>query len=77
MCEEDEEALHVDVELVRGKVIHVAGARDNALVRFHHQYEKHPVTLCSTHAHAHAHANAHALLFLLHMCTMLPISLLH
>ena len=63
MWEEDEEALHVDVELVRGKVIREAGARDNALIRFHHQYEKHPVIiliwhnvylLCSTHARMHA-----------------------
>ena len=36
---ENEEALHVDVELVRVKVIHEAGARDNALIRSHHQYD--------------------------------------
>ena len=69
MWEEDEEALHVDVELVRGKVIREAGARDNALIRFHHQYEKHPVTiliwhnvylLCSTNARTHAYTHAHA-----------------
>ena len=33
MREENEEALHVDVELVRVKVIHEAGARNNALIR--------------------------------------------
>ena len=45
MREENEEALHVDVELVRVKVIHEEGARNNALIRSHHQYEKHPVTI--------------------------------
>ena len=68
MWEEDEDALHVDVELMRGKVIREAGARNNALIRFHHQYEKHPVTiliwpnvylLCSTHARLHAHISTH------------------